>query len=72
MRFKITREICVEVDSVEEVDELDVRIEDVMNTAAGSHHIQDPEDNSMGGGSVVGLDAESREALERDADEKGL
>jgi hypothetical protein len=72
MRFRITREICVEVDSVEEVDELDARVEDAMNAAAGSRHIKDPGDNSMGGGSIVGLDAESREALERDADAEGL
>jgi hypothetical protein len=64
MRFRVEVEVCVEVDSVEEVDELETRLEEAVVEAVGDRHIPDPEHGSISGGSVEGLDAESHAALE--------
>ena len=64
MRFRIGVEVCVEVDSIEQVEELEARLEETAVEAVGDRHILDPDDGSSSGGSVEGLDAESRAALE--------
>jgi hypothetical protein len=64
MRFRIGIEFRVEANSVEEVDELQARAEEAAVGAVGGRHIQDPNDGSISGGSLEGLDPESIAALE--------
>jgi hypothetical protein len=64
MRFRVGIELCVEADSVEEVDELQARAEEAAVAAVGGRHIQDPKDGSISGGILEGLDPDSTAALE--------
>lgn len=64
MRFRIEVELCVEVDTVEELDELVSRAEETAVEAVGDRRIDDPEHGSISGSSVEGLDAQSAAALE--------
>ena len=55
MRFRIGVEVCVEVDSVAQVEELEARLEEMVVEAVGDRHLADPDDGSVSSGSVEGL-----------------
>ena len=67
MRFKIRTDVCVEVESIEQLNLLEDRATVAVGEAVSEWHIEDPEHGSVSGGSVEGLDMESRAALEREA-----
>lgn len=63
MRFKIERHVCVEVASLEELEQLDGQLSELVEDTVGARLIRD-EHGSVGGGSIEALDDESQRALD--------
>jgi hypothetical protein len=63
-RFRIQVEVCIEVNTVEQLDDLQSRAEEAVVEAIGERHIPDPEHGSISGSSARGLDSESEAALD--------
>jgi hypothetical protein len=67
VRFRLETSVSVEVDSLEMLDELEGHAADAVTGALNEWLILDPQDKSVSGGAVDGLDDESRTALEAQA-----
>jgi len=69
MRFRIEVQVCVQADSIEELDGLQAHAEQAVLQAVADRHIDDPEDGSAVVSTVEGLDAAANAALDAAATE---
>jgi hypothetical protein len=69
MRFRIEVEVCVQANSIEELDELQAQAEQAVRQAVADRHITDPDDGSAAVSAAEGLDAASNAALDAAATE---
>lgn len=64
MRFRIGVEVCVQADSIEELDAVQARAEQAVIHAVGDRHIPDPDEHAVAISTAEGLDAAAAAALD--------
>jgi hypothetical protein len=63
VRFRVEAQVCVEVDSVEELDAVVDRVEIAAAESAGADIVAHPDERWVSSVAVEGLDDESKAAL---------